>query len=137
MYCNGSTSAGQRRTYWTDHRTVQYLAPHITTVARAPQQQERGITQTVRDMGYVDDCVPNTGNVRALLEVRRDTTAVQAIMWPLFALSKEKVTCGIGLLNLLQFAQDTAQQTNRPKPMVFPKSVSDTLCLNSVWFCCR
>ena len=62
---------------------------------------------------------------------------MQAMVWPLFALSKEKVTCGIGLLNLLQFAQDTAQQTNRPKPMVFSKSVSDTLCLNSVWFCCK
>ena len=67
----------------------------------------------MRDMGYADDCVPDTGNVRPPLDVRRDTTTVQAPVWRLFALSKEEVTGRVGLLNLLQFAKDTAQQTNR------------------------
>ena len=35
-----------------------------------------------------------------------------------FALSKEKVTGGVGLLNLLHFAKDVAQQTNRVLALV-------------------
>ena len=38
---------------------------------------------------------------------------MQAPVWRPFALSKERVGGGVGLLNLLQFAKDTAQQTNR------------------------
>ena len=38
---------------------------------------------------------------------------MQAPVWRPFDLSKENVTCRVGLLNLLQFANDTAQQTNR------------------------
>ena len=53
-------------------------------------------------MGYADGCVPDTGNVRAPLDVKRDTTVVHAPVWGPFALSKEKVACGVGLLNLLQ-----------------------------------
>ena len=34
-------------------------------------------------------------------------------MWRPFALSKDKVTGGVGLLNLLQFAKDIAIQTNK------------------------
>ena len=40
-----------------------------------------------------------------------------------FALSKEKVTCGVGLLNLLQFAKDTAPQTNRAFGLLFDKNI--------------
>ena len=82
-------------------------------MAQALQQQERRISHGLRDMGYADGCVPDAGNVRAPLDVRRDTTAVQARVWRPFAPSKEKVTGGVGLLNLLQFEKDTAQQTNR------------------------
>ena len=74
------------------------------TVARALQQRERRIPPPLRDMGYADGCVPDTGNVRVLSGVRRDTSTVQAPVWRPFALSKEKITCGVGLLNLLQFA---------------------------------
>ena len=38
---------------------------------------------------------------------------MQAPVCRLLALSKEKVTGGVVMLNLLQFANDTAQQTNR------------------------
>ena len=71
------------------------------------------MAQTLRDMGYGDGCVPDTGNVRAPLDVRRDTRTLQAPVWRPFALSKEKVTGCVGLLNLLRFTNDTAQQTNR------------------------
>ena len=86
-------------------RAIEDLAARITTVARALQQRERRITQTLRDMGYADRCVPDTGNVRAPLDVRRDARTVQAPVWRPFALSKEKVTGGVGLLNLLHFAK--------------------------------
>ena len=103
----------RRPTYWAGHPAIDDLAARITTVARALQQRERRITQSLRDMGYADGCVPDTGNVRAPLDVRRNARTVQAPVWRTFALSKEKVTGGVGLLNLLHFAKDVAQQTNR------------------------
>ena len=103
----------QRPTYWAGHPAIEDLAARITTVARVLQQRERRISQTLCDMGYADGCVPDTGNVRAPLYVRRDARTVQAPVWHPFALSKEKVTGGVGLSNLLHFAKDVAQQTNR------------------------
>ena len=99
----------QRPTYSAGHRAIDDLAARITTVARALQQRERRIPQTLRGMGYADGSVPVTGNVRAPLDVRRDTRTVQAPVRRPFALSKEKVTGGVGLLNLLQFATDKAK----------------------------
>ena len=98
----------QRPTYWARHQAIEDLAARITTVARALQQRERRIPDTLRDIGYADGCVPDTGNVRAPLDVRRDTTTVEAPVWRPLTLSKEKVACGVGLLNLLHFAKDTA-----------------------------
>ena len=54
-------------TYWAGHPAIEDLAPRITTVARALQHSERRIPQTLRDMGYADECVPQTGNVRTPL----------------------------------------------------------------------
>ena len=113
----------QRPTYWAGHPAIDDLAAQITTVARALQQRKRRIPQTLRDMGYAQGCVPDTGNVRAPLDVRRDTRTVQAPVWRPFALSIEKVTGGVGLLNLLQFAKDTAQQTNRVLPLLVDKII--------------
>ena len=48
---------------------------------------------------------------------------MQAPVWRPFALSKEKVTGGVGLLNLLHFAKDTAQQTNRVLPLLVDKNI--------------
>ena len=48
---------------------------------------------------------------------------MQAPVWRLCALSKEKATGGVGLLNLLQFAKDTAQQTNRVLPLLHDKNI--------------
>ena len=106
----------QGPTYWAGHPATEDLATRITTVARALQQRERRIPQTLRDMGYADGCVPDTGNVRAPLDVRRDTGTVQTPVWRPFALSKEKVTGGAYLLNLLHFAKDT--QINRVLPLL-------------------
>ena len=91
----------QRPTYWAGHPAIEDPAARITTVARALQQRERRIPQTLRDMGYADGCVPDTGNMRAPLDVRRDARTVQAPVWRPFALSKEKVTGGVGLLKLV------------------------------------
>ena len=113
----------QGPTYWAGHPAIEDLAARITTVARALQQCERRIPQTLRDMGYADGCVPDTGNVRAPLDVRRDARTVQGPVWRPFALSKEKVTGGVGLLNLLQFAKDTAQQTNRVLPLLVDETI--------------
>ena len=113
----------QGPTYWAGQPAIEDLAARITTLARALQQGERRITQTLRDMGYADGCIPDTGNVRAPLDVRRDKTAVQARVWRLFALSKEKVTCGVGLLNLFQFANDTSQQRNRVLPVLVDENI--------------
>ena len=82
----------QRPTYWEGHPAIEDPAARITTVARALQHREKRIPQTLREMGYADGCVPGTGNVRAPLDVRRDTTTLQAPVWRPFALSKEKVT---------------------------------------------
>ena len=101
----------QRPTYWAGHPAIVDLAARITTLARALQQRERRIPQTLRDMGYADGCAPDTGNLRAPLDVRRDARTVQAPVWRPFALSKENVTGGVGLLKLLHFAKDVAQQT--------------------------
>ena len=103
----------QRPTYCAGHPAIEDLAAQITSVARALQQRETRVPQTLRDMGYADGCVPDTGNTRALLDVTRGTRTVQAPVWRPLALSKEKLTGGVGLLNLLHFANDTAQQTNR------------------------
>ena len=92
-------------------------------MARALQQRERRISQTLHAMGYADGCVRDAGNVRAPLDVRRDTKALQAPVWRPFALSKEKVTGGVGPLNLLQFAKDTAQQTNRVSPLLVDENI--------------
>ena len=108
----------QRPTYWAGHPAIEDLAARILTVARALQQREPRIPQTLRDMGYADECVPDTGNVRAPLDVRRDARTVQVPVWRPFALSKEKVTGGVGLSNLLHFAKDVAQQTNRVLPLL-------------------
>ena len=113
----------QRPTYWAGHPAVEDLEVRITTVARALQQRGRRIPQTLRDMGYADGCTPDTGNVRAPLDVRRDATTVQAPVWRPFALSKEKVTGGVGLLNLLHFAKDVAQQTNRVLPLLVDENI--------------
>ena len=43
---------------------------------------------------------------------------MQAPVWRPLALSKEKVTGSVGQLNLLHFAKDTAQQTNRVLPLL-------------------
>ena len=99
----------QRPAYWAGHPAFEDLAARITTVARALQQRERRIPETLRDLGYADRCAPDTGNVRAPLDVRRDARTVQAPVWRPFALSKEKVTGGVGLFNLLHFAKDNKQ----------------------------
>ena len=44
-------------------------------------------------------------------------------MWRPFALSRETVTGGVGLLNLWQFAKDTAQQTNRVLPLLVEENI--------------
>ena len=67
--------------------------------------------------------VPDTGNVRAPLNVRRDARTVQAPVWRPFALSKEKVTGVVGLLNLLHFAKDVAQQTNRVLQLLVDENI--------------
>ena len=113
----------QRPTYWAGHPAIEDLAARITNVARTLQQRQRRITQTLRDIGYADGCVPDIRNVRAPLNVRRETTAVQEPVWHLFDLSKEKVTCGVGLLNLLQFAKDTAQQTSTVLPLLVDENI--------------
>ena len=48
---------------------------------------------------------------------------MQAPVWPPLALSKEKVTGGVGVLNLLHFAKDTAQQTNRVLPLLVDENI--------------
>ena len=48
---------------------------------------------------------------------------MQAPVWHPFALSKEKVTGGVGLFNLLHFAKDAAQQTNRVLPLLNDKNI--------------
>ena len=113
----------QRPTYWAGHPAIEDLAARITTVARALQQRELRIPQTLRDMGYADGCAPDTGNVSAPLDVRRDARTVQAPVWRLFALSKEKVTGCVGLLNFLHFAKNTAQQTNRVLPLLVDENI--------------
>ena len=113
----------QRPMYWAGHPAIQDLAARIMTVARALQQREQGIPQTLRDIGYADGCVPDTGNVRALLDVRKDARTVQTPVWRPFALSKEKVTGGVGLLNLLHFAKDAIQQTNRVLPLLGDENI--------------
>ena len=113
----------QRPMYWAGNPAIEDLAAHITTVARALQQRQRRICQILRDMGYVDGCVPDTGNVMAPLDVRRDTTAVQAPVLRPFALSIEKVTCVVSLLNLMQFEKNTAQQTTRVLPLLVDKNI--------------
>ena len=55
--------------------------------------------------------------------MRRDATTVQAPVWRPFALSKEKVTGGVGLFNLLHFAKDVAQQTNRVLPLLVDENI--------------
>ena len=45
-------------------------------------------------------------------------------MWRPFALSKEKVTGGVGLLNLLHFAKDVAKQTNRVLPLLVDENTT-------------
>ena len=113
----------QGPTYWAGHPAIEDLAARITTVAKALRQRERRIPETLRDMGYADGCVPDIGNVRAPLDVRSDTRNVQAPVWCPFALSKEKVTGCFSLLNLLQFAKNTAQQTNRVLPLLVDQNI--------------
>ena len=113
----------QRPTDSAGDPAIEALAAQITTVARALQPRKRRIPHTLHDNGYADGCVPDTGNVRAPSDVRRDTTTKQAPVWRLFALLKEKVTGGVGLLNLLQFAKNTAQQTNRVLPLLVDKNI--------------
>ena len=113
----------QRPTYWAGHPAIEDLAARITTVARALQERERTIPQTLRDMGHVDGCVPDTRKVRAPLDVRRDARTVQAPSWRPFVLSKEKVTGCVGLLHLLHFAKDTAQRTNRVLPLMVDENI--------------
>ena len=43
---------------------------------------------------------------------------MQAPVWRPSALSKETVTCGVRVLNLLHFAKYTAKQTNRVLPLL-------------------
>ena len=74
-------------------------------------------------MGDDNGCVPDTGNVTALFDVRRDTTTLHTLFWRPFALSKEKVTCGVGLLNLLHFSKDTAQETSRILPLLVDENI--------------
>ena len=57
------------------------------------------------------------------MDVRRATTTVQAPVCSPFALSKEKVTGGVGLFNFLQFAKDTAQQTKRVLPLLVDENI--------------
>ena len=111
-------------TYGAGHPAIEEdLAARITTVGRALQQRERRIPHTLRDMGYADGCVPDTRNVRAPLDVRRDTRTVRAPLWRPLALSQEKVTGCVGLLHLLHFAKDTAQQTNRVLPLLVDENI--------------
>ena len=44
-------------------------------------------------------------------------------MWSPFALSIEKVTGRVGLLNLLHFANDGAQQTNRVLQLLVDQNI--------------
>ena len=113
----------QRPKYWAGHPAIEDLAARITTVARALHQSERRIPKTLCDIGYADGCVPDTGNVRAPLDVRRNTRTLQALVSRAFALSKEKVNGGVGLLNFLQFTKDTAQQTNRVLPLLVDENI--------------
>ena len=48
---------------------------------------------------------------------------MHAPVWRPFALSKEKVSGGVGLLNLLHFAKDVAQQTNRVLPLFVDENI--------------
>ena len=48
---------------------------------------------------------------------------MQAPVWRPFTLSEKKVTGGVGLLNLLQFAKDTAQRTNRVQPLLVDENM--------------
>ena len=48
---------------------------------------------------------------------------MQAPVWRPLALSKEKVTGGSGLLNLLQFAKVTAQQTNQVLTLLVDQNI--------------
>ena len=48
---------------------------------------------------------------------------MHAPVWRLFALSKEKVTGGVDLLNLLPFEKDTAEQTNRFLPLLVQEHI--------------
>ena len=48
---------------------------------------------------------------------------MQAPVWRPLALSKETVTVGVGLLNLLHVAKDTAQQTNRLLPLLVDENI--------------
>ena len=48
---------------------------------------------------------------------------MQAPVWRPFALSKQKLTGGVGLLNLLHFAKDVAQQTNRVLPLLVEENI--------------
>ena len=48
---------------------------------------------------------------------------MQAPVWPPCALSKEKVTGGVGLLHLLPFAKHTAQRINRVLPLLFDENI--------------
>ena len=121
----------QRPTYWAGHPAIEDLAARITTVAQALQQRERRMPQTLHDMGYADGSVPDTGNGRAPLDVRRDTMTVQAPLRP-FALLGEKVTGGVGLFNLLQFAKDISQQTNRVLPLLVHENIHYGI-LNSLY----
>ena len=48
---------------------------------------------------------------------------MQAPVWRRFILSKGKAAGGVGLLNLLQFAKDTAKQTNRVLPLLVGENI--------------
>ena len=48
---------------------------------------------------------------------------MQAPVWRPFALSTEKVTCGLCLLNLLHLATDAARQTNRVLALLVEKNI--------------
>ena len=48
---------------------------------------------------------------------------MQAPVWRPFALSKAKATGGVGLLNSLHFAKDTAQQTNGVPPLLVDENI--------------